>query len=122
MHPPFRWLGQAVASAGLDVLAACGAAGLRKRLSQGAQNTAGAVFFGNHIATSMALGFLFYGAGTRTFGTSKASVAALVISLFPRLPLSPTDNRCHLQVCPFPPSQLAQISAGSDMTMGRPLH
>ena len=67
-------------------------------MSQGAQNTAGAVFFGNHMAINMALGFLMYGAGGRTFGTSKPAVAALVISLFPRFPLSPTDNRCHLQV------------------------
>ena len=67
-------------------------------MSQGPFNTAGAVFYGNHMATSLALGFLFYGAGSRTFNTSKPSVAALVISLFPRFPLSPSDNRCHLQV------------------------
>lgn len=67
-------------------------------MSQGPFNTAGAVFYGNHVAISMCLGFLFYGAGSKTFSTSKSSVAALVISLFPRLPLSPSDNRCHLQV------------------------
>lgn len=75
----------------------CIVTGLRRRMSQGAYNTAGAVFYGNHVATSMALGFLFYGAGAKTFNTSKSSVAALVISLFPRFPLSPSDNRCHLQ-------------------------
>ena len=69
-------------------------------MSQGPYNTAGAVFYGNHMATSLALGFLFYGAGSRTFNTSKPSVAALVISLFPRFPLSPSDNRCHLQASP----------------------
>ncbi len=67
-------------------------------MSQGPYNTAGAVFYGNHMATSLALGFLFYGAGSRTFNSSSSSVAALVISLFPRFPLSPSDNRCHLQV------------------------
>lgn len=46
----------------------------------------------------MALGFLFMGAGTLTFGTSPEAVAALVISLFPRMPASTTDHRCHLQV------------------------
>jgi len=71
---------------------------LRRRMSQGTQNTAGAVFFGNHMAINMALGFLLYGAGGRTFGSSKPAVAALVVSLFPRFPLSPTDNRCHLQI------------------------
>ena len=35
----------------------------------------------------------------RSFGSSKASTAALVISLFPRFPVAPTDNRWHLQVC-----------------------
>jgi len=33
----------------------------------------------------------------RTFGTDDASVAALVVALFPRFPMSPTDQRCHLQ-------------------------
>ena len=47
---------------------------------------------------SMALGFLFMGAGTLTFGTSPPEVAALVVSLFPRMPASTTDHRCHLQV------------------------
>ena len=47
---------------------------------------------------SMALGFLFMGAGTLTFGTSPQEVAALVVSLFPRMPASTTDHRCHLQV------------------------
>lgn len=28
-----------------------------------------------------------------------AAVAALVIALFPRMPASTTDHRCHLQVC-----------------------
>jgi hypothetical protein len=47
---------------------------------------------------SMALGFLFMGAGTLTFGTSPPEVAALVVSLFPHMPASTTDHRCHLQV------------------------
>jgi hypothetical protein len=46
----------------------------------------------------MALGFLFMGGGSLTFGTSPEAVAALVIALFPALPASTMDNRCHLQV------------------------
>ncbi len=58
----------------------------------------GGVQYGNHMAVGMAIGFLFMGAGARTFSTSKSAVAALVISLFPRYPQSPSDQRCHLQV------------------------
>lgn len=33
----------------------------------------------------------------RTFSTSSNSIAVLLISLYPRLPTGPNDNRCHLQ-------------------------
>lgn len=35
----------------------------------------------------------------RTFSTNSSSIAALLITLYPRLPMGPNDNRCHLQVC-----------------------
>ena len=54
--------------------------------------------YGQHMAISMALGMLFLAAGSHTFGTSNSQVAALVIALFPKLPQSTTDHRCHLQV------------------------
>jgi hypothetical protein len=50
------------------------------------------------MALSMAIGFLFLGGGSRTFATNDAAVAALVIALYPRLPASTMDHRCHLQV------------------------
>eukprot|EP00198_Chlamydomonas_reinhardtii_P004462 XP_001693798.1 anaphase promoting complex subunit 1 [Chlamydomonas reinhardtii] len=56
------------------------------------------VGYGAHCAVSLALGFLFMGAGTHTFSTTNSSVAALLVALFPVLPHTPTDNRCHLQV------------------------
>lgn len=34
----------------------------------------------------------------RTFSTNSSSIAALLITLYPRLPMGPNDNRCHLQV------------------------
>ncbi|TQD83379.1 hypothetical protein C1H46_031089 [Malus baccata] len=57
----------------------------------------GHVNYGVQMAVSLAIGFLFLGGGTRTFSTSNSSVAALLITLYPRLPTGPSDNRCHLQ-------------------------
>uniref|UniRef100_A0A452YXB2 Anaphase-promoting complex subunit 1 beta-sandwich domain-containing protein n=1 Tax=Aegilops tauschii subsp. strangulata TaxID=200361 RepID=A0A452YXB2_AEGTS len=45
----------------------------------------------------MAIGFLFLGGGTHSFSTSNSAIAALLITLYPRLPTGPNDNRCHLQ-------------------------
>ncbi|GIM09537.1 hypothetical protein Vretimale_13366 [Volvox reticuliferus] len=56
------------------------------------------VGYGAHCAVSLSLGFLFLGAGTHTFSTTNSAVAALLVALFPTLPHTPTDNRCHLQV------------------------
>ncbi|KAA3482027.1 anaphase-promoting complex subunit 1 isoform X1 [Gossypium australe] len=53
--------------------------------------------YGIQMAVSLAIGFLFLGGGTRTFSTSNSSIAALLITLYPRLPTGPNDNRCHLQ-------------------------
>lgn len=53
--------------------------------------------YGFHMAISMAIGLLFLGGGRLTLGTSKATLATLVASIFPRFPLTPTDNRYHLQ-------------------------
>ncbi|CAH9139623.1 unnamed protein product [Cuscuta epithymum] len=53
--------------------------------------------FGIQMCVSLAIGFLFLGGGMQTFSTSKSSIAALLITLYPRLPNGPNDNRCHLQ-------------------------
>ncbi|KAJ9683860.1 hypothetical protein PVL29_016384 [Vitis rotundifolia] len=53
--------------------------------------------YGFQMAVSLAIGFLFLGGGMRTFSTSNSSIAALLITLYPRLPTGPNDNRCHLQ-------------------------
>lgn len=45
----------------------------------------------------MAIGFVFLGGGSLSFGTDDAAIAALVVALFPRLPDSTTDQRSHLQ-------------------------
>ncbi|EXB88404.1 Anaphase-promoting complex subunit 1 [Morus notabilis] len=53
--------------------------------------------YGVQMAVSLAIGFLFLGGGMRTFSTGNCSIAALLITLYPRLPTGPNDNRCHLQ-------------------------
>ncbi|KAG0315015.1 Anaphase-promoting complex subunit 1 [Linnemannia gamsii] len=53
--------------------------------------------YGSHMAYHMALGFLFLGGGSCTLGTTNRCVAALLCSLYPRLPIDPMDNRGHLQ-------------------------
>ncbi|XP_057979662.1 anaphase-promoting complex subunit 1 isoform X2 [Malania oleifera] len=59
--------------------------------------TDGHTNYGTQMAVSLAIGFLFLGGGMRTFSTSNSSIAALLITLYPRLPTGPSDNRCHLQ-------------------------
>ncbi|KAK9061061.1 hypothetical protein SSX86_018241 [Deinandra increscens subsp. villosa] len=57
----------------------------------------GHINYGTQMAVSLAIGFLFLGGGMMTFSTSNSSIAALLITLYPRLPTGPNDNRCHLQ-------------------------
>ena len=53
--------------------------------------------YGSHLATHMAIGALFLGGGTHTFGTSNRAVASLLCAFYPLLPTSVLDNRSHLQ-------------------------
>ncbi|KAH7677904.1 Anaphase-promoting complex subunit 1 protein [Dioscorea alata] len=57
----------------------------------------GHINFGIQMTVSLAIGFLFLGGGTQTFSTENSAVAALLVTLYPRLPTGPNDNRCHLQ-------------------------
>eukprot|EP00899_Mesostigma_viride_P028297 jgi/Mesvir1/8652/Mv02596-RA.1 len=71
---------------------------LRRRVDGGqAGSGLGSITYGNHMAVSMALGFLFMGGGARTFCRSNEAIAALVVALFPVYPASPSDNRFYLQ-------------------------
>ncbi|KAF5179421.1 Anaphase-promoting complex subunit, partial [Thalictrum thalictroides] len=49
------------------------------------------------MAVSLGIGFLFLGGGMQSFSTGNGSIASLLITLYPRLPTGPNDNRCHLQ-------------------------
>lgn len=53
--------------------------------------------YGSHMALSMALGLLFLGGGRATLARSKKAIAALVVSLYPMMPLNTADNKYHLQ-------------------------
>lgn len=53
--------------------------------------------YGNHMATSMAIGLVFLGGARCSVGSSDADIAALLVALFPRFPHTPADNQYHLQ-------------------------
>lgn len=53
--------------------------------------------YGSHLAAHMAIGALFLGGGTATFGTSNLAIASLVIAFYPLFPNDILDNRGHLQ-------------------------
>ncbi|CRK26531.1 hypothetical protein BN1708_014539 [Verticillium longisporum] len=53
--------------------------------------------YGSHLAAHLAIGALFLGCGTTTFGTSDLAVGCLLVAFYPVLPISVMDNRAHLQ-------------------------
>ncbi|KAG5930257.1 hypothetical protein E4U42_002469 [Claviceps africana] len=53
--------------------------------------------YGSHLAAHLAIGSLFLGCGTVTFGTSDIAIAALLVAFYPVFPSNVMDNRSHLQ-------------------------
>lgn len=53
--------------------------------------------YGSHLAAHLAVGALFLGCGTTTFGSSDMAIAALLVSFYPIFPMNVMDNRAHLQ-------------------------
>ena len=53
--------------------------------------------FGSHLAGHFAIGILFMGGGTHTFGTSNIATASLLCALYPLFPNAVLDNKSHLQ-------------------------
>ncbi|KAK1760295.1 hypothetical protein QBC47DRAFT_366829 [Echria macrotheca] len=53
--------------------------------------------YGSHLAAHLAIGALFLGCGTVTFGTSNLATASLIVAFYPLFPTSVQDNRSHLQ-------------------------
>ncbi|WOL06876.1 anaphase-promoting complex subunit 1 isoform X1 [Canna indica] len=67
------------------------------RYLRGRSSTEGHINYGIQMAVSLAIGFLFLGGGMQTLSTGNSAIAALLITLYPRLPTGPNDNRCLLQ-------------------------
>ena len=53
--------------------------------------------FGSHLAGHFAIGILFMGGGTHTFGTTNIATASLLCALYPLFPNDVLDNKSHLQ-------------------------
>jgi anaphase-promoting complex subunit 1 len=53
--------------------------------------------YGSHLAAHLAIGSLFLGCGTVTFGSSNRAIASLLIAFYPIFPNDVMDNRSHLQ-------------------------
>ena len=53
--------------------------------------------FGSHLAGHFAIGILFMGGGTHTFGTTNVATASLLCALYPLFPNAVLDNKSHLQ-------------------------
>lgn len=53
--------------------------------------------YGSHLAAHLAIGVLFLGGGTHTFGTSNLAIASLLCALYPLFPNTVLDNKSHLQ-------------------------
>ena len=53
--------------------------------------------YGSHLVAHFAIGVLFLGGGTHTFGTSNIAVASLVCAFYPLFPNTVLDNKSHLQ-------------------------
>lgn len=53
--------------------------------------------YGSHLAAHIAIGVLFLGGGSFTFGTSNIAVASLICAFYPLFPTSVLDNKSHLQ-------------------------
>lgn len=53
--------------------------------------------YGSHLATHFAIGVLFVGGGSHTFGTSNLAIASLLCAFYPLFPNTVLDNKSHLQ-------------------------
>ena len=53
--------------------------------------------YGSHLAAHMAIGVLFLGGGSCTFGTSNIAIASLLCAFYPLFPNNVLDNKSHLQ-------------------------
>ena len=67
---------------------------LRRRIKS---TTSCEASYGFSMAVNMAVGFLFLGNGSSTFGNSDLQILYLLMSVYPAFPATVNDNRFHLQ-------------------------
>ncbi|KAL8942463.1 MAG: hypothetical protein Q9216_001663 [Gyalolechia sp. 2 TL-2023] len=53
--------------------------------------------YGSHLAAHLAIGVLFLGGGTHSFGTTNIAIASLLCAFYPLFPTTVLDNKSHLQ-------------------------
>jgi anaphase-promoting complex subunit 1 len=86
-----------VALSAATVMAGAGDLPVLRRLRALHARTDADTSYGSHFAAHMAVGMLFLGGGSHTFGTSDLAVGALLCACHPLLPASVLDNTAHLQ-------------------------
>ncbi|KAA6408998.1 MAG: anaphase-promoting complex subunit 1 [Lasallia pustulata] len=87
----------AVALAAASVMAGTGDLLIFRRLRSLHGRTDDDTPYGSHLAAHLAIGVLFLGGGTHTFGTSNLAIASLLCAFYPLFPTTVLDNKCHLQ-------------------------
>ena len=87
----------AVALAAASIMAGTGDLHIFRRLRSLHGRTDADTPYGSHLAAHLAIGVLFLGGGTHTFGTSNLAIASLLCAFYPLFPTTVLDNKCHLQ-------------------------
>lgn len=87
----------AVALAAATVMAGTGDLHIFRRLRSLHGRTDADTPYGSHLAAHLAIGVLFVGGGTHTFGTSNLAIASLLCAFYPLFPTTVLDNKSHLQ-------------------------
>ncbi|EPS42387.1 hypothetical protein H072_3591 [Dactylellina haptotyla CBS 200.50] len=86
-----------IALSAATIMAGSGDIPILRRLRRMHGKVDGDIPFGSHLATHIAIGVLFLGGGTFTFGTSNLAIGSLLLAFYPLYPNSILDNRSHLQ-------------------------
>lgn len=86
-----------VALAASTVMAGTGDVIVFRRLRKLHGRVEADVTYGSHLAAHLAIGVLFMGNGSYTFGTGNLAVASLLCAFYPLFPNTVMDNRSHLQ-------------------------
>lgn len=86
-----------VALSASTVMAGTGDIVIFRRLRKLHGRTEADVPYGSHLAAHIAIGVVFLGNGSYTFGTQNIAVASLLCAFYPLFPTTPLDNKCHLQ-------------------------